>query len=503
MKKTILTTLIGLSLTLQVFGAEGEMGYFVGISTGTKLPTTTELAQKSNKKKVTKQTLPYKENIYINGKAELVEGTIEIRPSGAVDPLKPTGKYNEVYIVKAQSTDGTSVVNRNITLATQYIYHEANRQATKTSTATKWNETVISNGQTYTLDSKQSYFNKSIIEDYTPGVMYYRGDTNYKAIYSQGGGDVDSQTTVSVSGPIYGYDQTWAKTETQKLNIMVDSGANQYHIEHNPSLTVGKTLQYGVNEPDAISFQGNYKELTKNEGMAMYHIRVGAKDLYEEDTQGAMNMPDHTSLEQLTIPYIPRIQGHFAESDIKKMYSMGIYTESPSTFNPNEVMTREQYIKALVLAMKLPIPEIPKAKKATSKKPVEKPIFLDIADTSPYYPYALAAYNEGLIGGGAFNPSAALTREQAYTLVIRMIGLEHLGFHGSIYTPFVDSDKISSWAKRQIQAGVSLGLIQSDENGYFLPQRKVTKAEAAAITNQMIDYLRYTLKKDYQEKIMQ
>ena len=502
MKKSILTTLIALSLTLQVFGAEGEMGYFGGISTGTKLPTTTELAQKSNKKKVTRQTLPYKENIYINGQAELVEGTIEIRPSGQVDPLKPTGKYNEVYIIKAQNADGTSVLNRNITLGTQYIYHEANRQATKTSTATKWSETVISNGQTYTLDSKQSYFNKSIIEDYTPGVMYYRGDINYKAIYLQAGGE-DPQTTVSVSGPIYGYDQTWAKTETQKLNIIIDSGANQYHIEHNPSLTVSKTLQYGANEPDAISFQGNYKELTRNEGMAMYHIRVGARGLYDEDTQGAMYMPDHTSVEQLTIPYIPRIQGHFAESDIKKMYSMGIYTESPSTFNPNEVMTRGEYIQALVLAMKLPIPEIPKAKKTSSKKVQEEPIFTDITDQNPYYVYALAAYNAGLIGGGAFNPSIALTREQAYALVVKMIGLEHLGFHGSIYTPFVDSDKISSWAKRQIQAGVSLGLIRADENGYFLPQRKVTKAEAAAITNQMIDYLRYTLKTDYQEKIMQ
>lgn len=505
MKKVILTTILTLSFTLQAFGLEGEMGYFGGVSTGTKLPTTTEIAQKNSKKKARRQSLPYKEHIYLSGKAELVEGTITINPSGEVDPAKPVGNYKETYTIRAQSADGSNVLNRNITLDTQYVYDEQYRQATKTSKVSRWTETVLVGGQQYTLDSQQSHFNKSILEDYTPGVMYYRGDINYKAIYtSDGGGDDSSgQTSVSVSGPIYGYDQTWAKTETQKLNIIVNNGERQYHIEQNPSLTVSKTLQYGVNEPGAISFQGNYKELTKNEGMALYHIRVGAKDLYPEQMQGGLHMQDNTSIEQLIAPYIPNIQGHFAESDIKKLYSMGIYTGPTGAFNPNEVITKGEYIKTLVLAMKIPIEEVKTTKKKKSKKTDEKPVFTNLPDTDPYYPYALAAYNAGLIGGGSFVKDEAMTREQAYALVVRMIGLERLGFHGKIHTPFVDDNKISSWAKGSIQAGVSLGLIRPDENGYFLPQRKITKAEAAAITNQMIDYLRYTLKVDYQDKIMQ
>ncbi|HHX60515.1 MAG TPA: S-layer homology domain-containing protein [Epulopiscium sp.] len=503
MRKVILATILTLSFTVQAFALEGEMGYFGGISTGTKLPTTTEIAQKNAKKKTSKQSLPYKEHIYLNGKAELVEGTIEIRPSGEVDPAKPVGSYKETYIVKAQNSDGSNVLNRTLTLDTKYVYDAQYRQATKTSVVSKWSETIIVGGQMYTLDSKQSHFNKSILEDYTPGVMYYRGDLNYRAVYMTEGEDEGNQTSVAVNGPIYGYDQAWAKTETQKLNIIVNNGGRQYHIEQNPSLTVSKTLQYGANEPDAISFQGNYKELTKNEGMALYHIRVGAKDLYEEETQGGLHMPDNTSIEQLIAPYISRIQGHFAESDIKKLYSMGIYTGPTSTFNPNQVITRGEYIKALVLAMKIPIEEVKVTKKKTSKKTDVAPIFLNLAETDAYYPYALAAYNAGLISGGVFSKDEAMTRELAYALVVRMIGLERLGFYGQIYTPFVDDNKISSWAKGSIQAGVSLGLIRPDENGYFLPQRKVTKAEAAAITNQMIDYLRYTLKIDYQEKIMQ
>ena len=503
MKKVILATILTLSFTLQAFGLEGEMGYFGGISSGTKLPTTTEIAQKNSKKKTQRLTLPYQENIYLDGRAELVEGTMQIRPSGEVDPEKPVGQYNETYIIKAQNADGSNVLNRNITLSTQYVYNEANRQATKTSIVTKWSETILLNGQMYTLDSSQSHFNKSMLEDYTPGVMYYRGDINYRAVYSNEGDDPDSQTSVNVNGPIYGYDQTWAKTETQKLNLIVSNGGNQYHIEQNPSLTVSKALQYGVNEPGAISFAGNYKELTKNEGMALYHIRRGARNLYNEEKQGGLYMPDNTSIEQLIAPQISRVQGHFAESDVKKLYSMGIYTGPTSSFNPNEVITRGDYIKTLVLAMKIPIEEVSKSKSKRSRKTDENPIFTDLDDTDPYYPYAIAAYNSGLIQGGQFTKNMPVTREQAYTLIIRMIGLERLGFHGMIYTPFVDSNQISSWAKSSIQAGVSLGLVRPDENGYFLPKRKVTKAEAAAITNQMIDYLRYTLKIDYQEKIMQ
>lgn len=503
MRKVVLGAILTLSFTLQAFALEGEMGYFGGISTGTKLPTTTEIAQKGTKKKTTRQSLPYKENIYLNGKAELVEGTIDIRPSGEVDPEKPVGEYKESYIIKAQSADGSSVLNRNITLETKYVYDPVYRQATKTSKVSKWSETIILNGQQYTLDSQQSHFNKSILEDYTPGVMYYRGDINYRAVYTGGNDDPDSQISVSVNGPIYGYDQTWAKTETQKLNIIVNNGPRQYHIEQNPSLTVSKTIQYGANEPNAISFQGNYKELTKNEGMALYHIRVGAKDLYAEEMLGGLYMPDNTSIEQLIAPHIPRVQGHFAESDIKKLYSMGIYTGPTATFNPNEIITKGEYIKTLVLAMKIPIEEVKISKKKKSKKIDEQPVFKNLPETDPYYPYALAAHNAGLIGGNTFYKDEQITREQAYTLVLRMIGLERLGFYGQIYTPFVDDNKISPWAKSSIQAGVSLGLVRPDENGYFLPQRKVTKAEAAAITNQMIDYLRYTLKVDYQEKIMQ
>lgn len=501
MKRLIFATVLTLSFTLQAFGLEGEMGYFGGISTGTKLPTTTEIAQQNTRKRSQRHTLPYKENIYLEGKAELVEGTIQIRPAGEVDPSKPVGEYKETYVIRAQNEDGTTSMNRNITLSTQYVYNEASRQATKTSTVTRWTETVLVNGKMYTLDSDKSHFTKSMVEHNTPGVMYYRGDINYTAVYTQAGGEANAQTSVSVSGPIYGYDQTWAKTETQKLNIIVNNGVNQYHIEHNPSLTVNKTLQYGVNEPGAISFHGNYKELTKNEGMALYHVRVGARDLYEGEKQGALHMPDNTSIEQLIAPYIPRVQGHPAESDIKKLYAMGIYTGQPAVFNPNEIITKGEYVKTLVLAMKLPLPEIAK-KPRRSRKTEEDPILTGISDTNPYYPYAIAAAQAGLVGGH-FNPNDQITREQAYTLVIRMIGLERLGFHGQIYTPFVDNHKISSWAKRPLQAGVSLGLVRPDANGYFLPQRKVTKAEAAAITNQMIDYLRYTLKVDYQEKIMQ
>ena len=140
------------------------------------------------------------------------------------------GKYNESYTISAQSADGETRVTRQVTFETQYFYDEANKKMTKISEIKRWSENVVVNGNTYRVDSAQSNFSKSILEDYTPGVMYYRGDVSYDAVYEDITGG-NNYVSLSVSGPIYGYEQTYGKTETQKRSIAIDDGTNQYYIE--------------------------------------------------------------------------------------------------------------------------------------------------------------------------------------------------------------------------------------------------------------------------------
>lgn len=502
MKKLAALALALVMIAPSVYAIEGEMGYFGGASTGQKLPTITSLAQNS-KKKTSRYSMPYKEVIYLTGKPVVVEGTIDITP-GKVDTTKGQGKYTDTYRVTAESKDGKSKVTRNISFDTDFIYEPSLRQTTKTSKIKKWTENVTVEGNTYKLDPKQSSFSKSILEDDTPGVAYYRGDLQYEAVYEDITGDNGELLTVSVSGPIYGYEQAFAKTETQKRKITISKGEEQYYIEETPTYTVHKDIQYGANEPDAISFAGNYKELIRSEGSVGYNIIAGNPALYEDEKVGAVSVTDSPVIEQLSIPALPQIKGHPAESDIKKMYSMKIFNQSASSFSPSREVRRGDYIAMLVRAFQMPLPEVKKATTTTStaKKNVEVSVFSDISLEDPLYPYMKAAYDAGLIGSGKINPNTRLTREEMYAINIRAMGLQRLGIATlGAYTPFIDDKQINASYKAEVYAASKIGLIDA-ANGYLFPKRNVTYAEAAAFLGKMIDYLRYDLQKDYSEKMM-
>jgi len=513
MKKIFLISISFALCVSSLSALEGEMGYFGGVSTGIKLPTTTALSQTKKATTSSKYTLPYKENIYLSGKPETVVGTIVITPGKGIDKTKGEGKYTESYKVDAKNADGTAKVTRTITFETQYIYEAERKQTTKTSKMLKWTELVVSEGQTYLLDSKQSTYTKSILEDYAPGVSYYRGDIQYDAVYTSAAGEGDGEAanvTVSVDGPIYGYQEAFAKTETQKRNIAIDLGTTQYYVEETPTFTVHKDIQYGANEPSAISFAGNYKELIRSEGVLAYNIGVGSPELYDDELTGTLNVTNTPIIEQLSIPSMPRIKGHPAEADIKKMYSMKIFTDTPASFSPNQVVRRQEYIAMLVRALQMPLPIPPKTTNtafaafgaAANTKIVEPSPFSDVKEGDTYYPYVRAAYDAGLISGGTFSGKTYLTREEMYVLNMRALGLERLGIGtGGVSTPFVDDQQISQFAKTAVYAASQLGII-TPSNGYVFPKKYVTKAECAALLGQLIDYLRYDLQKDYNEKML-
>lgn len=487
-------------LVTSTYAGEGEMGYFGGISSGIKLPTLTSLAQ-SKIKTVSKYTLPYKENIYLSGKAETVEGTIEIKPGKGIDKEKAEGNYTESYKITAQNGDNSVTLTRNITFNTQYIYEADRKQTTKVSTVTKWSEIIKVNGTSYKLDSDLSNYTKSILEEYTPGVTYYRGDSHYDAVYEDLNSE-DGYITVSVNGPIYGYDQAFSKTETQKRSITINLGNGEgYAVEETPTFTVYRDIQYGANEPIAISMAGNYKEIIRSEGALSYSILQGNASLYDDELSGMIGLESSPTIEQLSVPTNLNIGGHPAETQIKKMYSMKIFTEDVAGLSVNRAVTKGEYITMLVKALQMELPE-EKTSRNKKNQVVEVSPFTDVKEGNTYYPYAMAAYNAGLIDGGTFGANEYLTREAMYVLNIRAIGLERLGIGTmGVYTPFVDDKQISSWAKTSIYAASRLGIINSS-TGYVYPKKKVTVAECATFLDQFIEYLRYDLQKDYNDKML-
>ncbi|PKM52612.1 MAG: hypothetical protein CVV02_00305 [Firmicutes bacterium HGW-Firmicutes-7] len=472
----------------------GEMGYSGGISEGTNLPYTMDKYVDS---KIKKQTVfDYREMVFLTGEPIECIGTITV-VKGTVDYIKsPSGTYKETYTIKASDAEGTTIISRVLNFTTSYRVKEGEfkRQIVRNSQITKWTESIITPEETYTLNSDASTYSKSSIEDMTPGVSYYDTVISYNARYST---SEDEDLVSMVSGNIYGYSQPWSKVEAQNLRMEIsgDGGLTfDTVVELKPVLEAKKTLYYDETNPYPISFGGSFNQRLERESTLSYNIISSSKTLSSKKKKGSILISPANNIEKLPISEnLDFLTGHWAEEDVKKMYSMEIFTETPNTGMQYQAMHRGDFVKALCLAMDI---STEKYEKITRTSPQ---IFADVPTTHPLYKYIMAAYDAKLIKGigTSFDIAVPITRQEAFTIYVRVIGLERLGVTDSPQTPFVDDKMISPWAKKEIMAGFKLGIIKGDAQGRVLPTQWISKAEAAAIINRLVDYLREEISLDY------
>lgn len=492
--------------SLNIYAAEGELGYFGGISEGINLPKSIEkyVPEDRDNEDI---SLEYKEMIFITGEPIEVEGIMEIRQD---DPIEEdeAGTYTTRYIIEAENLQEDVVLRRNITLETSYrrdVDYQEKVQIIRDTTVDRWTETITINGVRYTLEDDLSDFSKGSIEDQTPGVKYYNGEISYRAVYTYGNNGA-GRVTVNMQGPLYGYDQPWSKVETQKLIMNIENTPEeedgwQMEIELTPTIEAKKTIYFEENEPYAISFDGTYNQVMERHGGLDYRITTNHPELTTRQKVNSISIPSFNMTEKLRVPTgLDFLAGHFAEEDIKKLFSLEILTGTPSQYQPYQAMSRGGYIVAICKAMNIePRPSIEENKGRDKIL-----VFADLSEDDPNYGYYMEAYYQKLINGdsGYLRPERPLTREEAFVMLIRVIGLERLGLNPTPRTPFVDDDDIAMWAKNAIYAGNNLGLILGDNQGKVSPKKWVSKAEAAAVINRLIEYLREDIIDDYRAKIM-
>ncbi|MBD3920735.1 S-layer homology domain-containing protein [Paenibacillus sp. PR3] len=167
------------------------------------------------------------------------------------------------------------------------------------------------------------------------------------------------------------------------------------------------------------------------------------------------------------------IEGHWAQRELELMVAYKALDLQDGKVNPNAVITRGEMIKMLVLAMNqgTPIYYASDSKAAAS--------FSDVATSSNYFAYVETAVQQQLIdvGDGTFNPEGKVDREEMAELIVRALGYNPLAEHDNLFNiAFSDAAKV----EQKGQAAIAVGLgIMSLQNGKFLPERQVTRAEAA------------------------
>ncbi len=500
--KRVISLLLVSTVLVQntVYANVGDMGFFTGITSGRRLPKTTEtLNDIVDNERV---TLDYKELNFLTGEPIVFEGTIDLSNSIEIEqPQYSTDVTNGIgsssYSVKPykySSKEDDLLINRNINFDVNY--YAIGDSVVKDYSVKSWKETVTMGEQKYTLDSDRSHYQLSISEQNKPSVSYYAGDISSFAYYTYG----EEVVTVEQVGRIYGYTSAYSQTETHRIDVTVRKGDEVYQYQIRPSVTAQKDLIWNDNEPSLMSFSGNYREIMSNVSGLTYDVTNKPTSSFLLEDKGFANLQTPNTFEQLIPIEIETLKGHWAYSDIQKLYSLRVLNGNPEFFVPNQAITRSDFVEMLVNTIKLEIEENPSPKNTISF------LFPDVTSERDDYDVIMTAYKNGIIYGqehtAQFYPDEIITREEAISIIMRSLGLDNIGYTSTTITPFVDDSDIYDYAKKHIYTAHKIGLITPNEEGKFNPKAPLTKAQAAALCIRLMDYMREDLYTDFVDGIV-
>ncbi len=163
------------------------------------------------------------------------------------------------------------------------------------------------------------------------------------------------------------------------------------------------------------------------------------------------------------------VNAEWAKEAVEELYKKGIIAGyGDGIFNPNNSITRAEFIKLLVEAIGVD----------TEKSGEE---FADVNKDAWYRTYVNAARAAGLVNGdyyNCFNPNELITREDMAVMIYRCYGI-----NGEISYPldFADAGSVSEYAKEAVAFLNNKGIVNGVGNGKFAPKNTATRAQAAQI----------------------
>ncbi|KTD86804.1 hypothetical protein UQ64_15335 [Paenibacillus etheri] len=175
--------------------------------------------------------------------------------------------------------------------------------------------------------------------------------------------------------------------------------------------------------------------------------------------------------------------GHWAQKDVETLASKLIINGmTDQAFAPAGQVTRAQFAALLVRGLGLTTESLSN-------------VFADVSATAWYAQDVNTAAKLGLVQGvgeGKFSPDAKITREQMVVMIIKAIHLVQGDQEpeAQTRTPFADQNQISDYATHAVTEAASKGLIKGKTETNFAPQNAATRAEAAVMVKQVLQYLK-------------
>lgn len=173
-----------------------------------------------------------------------------------------------------------------------------------------------------------------------------------------------------------------------------------------------------------------------------------------------------------TQPFNDLEEAAWAGDAINKMAEANIVAgDGSGKFHPNDIMTREEFVKMLVLA-------------ADMYDENAECLFSDVNKDAWYFSYIASAYNKGLVYGineNEFGVGNFLTRQDMMVIAARAAEKIKTLSQIRIDNKFADDELISDYAKEAVSKLYMAGIANGTDENRFDPLGNATRAQGALI----------------------
>lgn len=177
-----------------------------------------------------------------------------------------------------------------------------------------------------------------------------------------------------------------------------------------------------------------------------------------------------------TFPDMPA-EDHWSYAALDYAQSEGLLSGDDGMLNPEHALTRAQMATIIT-----------RAAKAVAEADLSA--FTDVSENDWFYAPLAKAVALGLFQGGGdgkMNPEANITRQEAFVVLARFLGLS--GGKAEDILPFTDLLEIDDWALDATACLVGRGYVTGGD-GRLNPKGEITRAEFAQMIYRMRDLIR-------------
>lgn len=387
----------------------------------------------------------YEEVVFLSGTPIKFVGTLDISKSEKADSASISYKYK----LSPQDKSIQGSLDRRVTYEIDYTRRNDKGQTIAQTNLKTYRETIQIGGDRYTLSDYQ--ISKSDVIDNRPASDFYSGTITARKVY-----DINrnqGKVIVDISGGDVGYKNFWGSTETQILDYTIESKREvaddegkvtdsvwQGTVRIIVSDSMNKSLQYADNQPSLSSFAGGHMRVTNQEMFSRYeynlpYVNDGVASSSRRN-RGIMELNKSMlpKIERLLLPKFRDVAGHWAAEDINKLYSLDVFEGNSAFFSPDAPMTRMEFTTAIMKACNIRVlSEEPKRTTRARNTTPEVSPFRDVKTTDANYQYVKEAVSKGIISGVSHD--LFMPEDKLTRAQAITILIRALGFEGKAPTP--------------------------------------------------------------------